>query len=384
MGRILKYLVVNFGVQVNAMTNKIPSVSYLLFDIYTICHTMKSLSTNRKLTTRIMQKYNLKETYYVSFFNQQTGVVEQEDLIYGAVVGFKTFLNSLLMLSNYNNDYTHETFTIDFFRQSPYYTIALIYMNYNYLELYYTHLEEQDKSIIKLCLDYEFEKLNKLFGKRENTMLIEDGTLFAEHNTIDPFLAGLKEDLLKIINFNINATPISVIINREEEPEIDIKEQLLQQLKQLNPTQFEKFSLYIIKKIAENIKGASEEDIRIKHNGQVGDGGIDGIVELKNMFHGYDTYLIQCKRYDKTSIGRPELQTFVGAMVGHNATHGIFITTSSFTKGALEFVQNVKFFSIKTMDGKTLVEYMLKHKIGITEKTQTIQTIDIPFFQQFV
>lgn len=374
------------------MSNKIPSVSYLLFDIYTICHTMKSLSTNRKLTTRIMQKYNLKETYYVSFFNQQTGVVEQEDLIYGAVVGFKTFLNSLLMLSNYNNDYTHETFTIDFFRQSPYYTIALIYMNYNYLELYYTHLEEQDKSIIKLCLDYEFEKLNKLFGKRENTMLIEDGTLFAEHNTIDPFLVGLKEDLLKIINFNINlninATPISVIINREEEPNIDIKEQLLQQLKQLNPTQFEKFSLYIIKKIAENITGTSDEDIRIKHNGQVGDGGIDGIVELKNMFYGYDIYLVQCKRYNKTSIGSPELQAFAGAMMQckrrYKVTKGIFITTSSFTKTALEFIEDVSHdYDIKTMDGKSLVNYMLEHKIGITEKTQTIQTIDIPFFQQF-
>ena len=74
--------------------------------------------------------------------------------------------------------------------------------------------------------------------------------------------------------------------------------------------------------------------------GKSGDEGIDGIVNEDPL--GLDVVYLQAKRYAKDStIGRPMIQQFAGALVGQGASKGVFIATSSVSSGAIEFAEQV-------------------------------------------
>lgn len=64
--------------------------------------------------------------------------------------------------------------------------------------------------------------------------------------------------------------------------------------------------------------------------GQSGDEGIDGVIHEDKL--GLDQIYVQAKRWapDRT-VGRPEIQRFVGALHGQRAGKGVFITTSGFS-----------------------------------------------------
>ena len=99
------------------------------------------------------------------------------------------------------------------------------------------------------------------------------------------------------------------------------------------------------------------------------DGGIDGIINEDKL--GLDKIYVQAKRYGiNQSVGRKELQAFVGAMEGVNK--GVFITTSHFTKEAKDFIGRQQ-KNIKLIDGLLLADLLVKYQIGIT----TVQTIAI-------
>lgn len=69
------------------------------------------------------------------------------------------------------------------------------------------------------------------------------------------------------------------------------------------------------------------------------DDGINGVIDQDAL--GLSKIYVQAKRYGKkNSVGRPELQSFVGAMHGQ-ATRGVFITSGSFTSGARNYAQNL-------------------------------------------
>lgn len=164
--------------------------------------------------------------------------------------------------------------------------------------------------------------------------------------------------------------------------ELNLEETLLQKLKQLHPTAFEKFSLELIK----NVALARGGEVEIFHNGQVGDGGVDGIIEAPKTFgKGKEKVFVQCKRYDKTSIGRPELQAFAGAMLTEDITVGIFITTSTFSKQAINYVEELenKGKSIELFDGQRIIKHMLRNKIAVSEKITSSFEIDESYFDKF-
>lgn len=164
--------------------------------------------------------------------------------------------------------------------------------------------------------------------------------------------------------------------------ELNLEETLLKKLKQLHPTAFEKFSLELIKSVALARGG----EVEIFHNGQVGDGGVDGIIEAPKTFgKGKEKVFVQCKRYDKTSIGRPELQAFAGAMLTEDITVGIFITTSTFSKQAINYVEELenKGKSIELFDGQRIIKHMLRNKIAVSEKITSSFEIDESYFDKF-
>lgn len=74
--------------------------------------------------------------------------------------------------------------------------------------------------------------------------------------------------------------------------------------------------------------------------GRSGDGGVDGVVNEDRL--GLDRVYVQAKRYAETvSVGRPDVQAFVGSLVGLGATKGGFVTTSSFSAQARDFVKHL-------------------------------------------
>lgn len=111
------------------------------------------------------------------------------------------------------------------------------------------------------------------------------------------------------------------------------------------------------------------------------DEGIDGIINEDKL--GLDVIYLQAKMWKKeTTISRPEIQKFVGALHGKRARKGVFITTSSFTKGAIEYVRNID-PKVILIDGETLSNLMIEHNVGtaVIESYQ-IKKIDLDYFEK--
>lgn len=111
-----------------------------------------------------------------------------------------------------------------------------------------------------------------------------------------------------------------------------------------------------------------------------GDGGIDGIITTDAL--GFDPIYTQAKRYSKDhKVGRPELQAFAGAL--GNVTRGVFITTSSFNSGAVDFANRYPHATIVLIDGQRLTELMIKYDLGVTvERSFQVKRLDIDYFEQ--
>ena len=111
-----------------------------------------------------------------------------------------------------------------------------------------------------------------------------------------------------------------------------------------------------------------------------GDEGIDGIIREDKL--GFNTIYIQAKRWDRTSsVGRPELQKFVGALAGQGAAKGLFITTAHFTKEAQDYARRQHTTKIVLVDGKALAKLMIEYDVGVSvQTTYFIKRIDSDFF----
>ena len=96
---------------------------------------------------------------------------------------------------------------------------------------------------------------------------------------------------------------------------------------------------------------------------------------------GLDQIYIQAKRWDDASVGRPEIQKFVGALHGKRARRGIFITTSTFTKDAKDYVEGLE-TKVVLIDGVQVAELMFEYGVGVsTESTYVVKRIDSDFFE---
>jgi len=111
--------------------------------------------------------------------------------------------------------------------------------------------------------------------------------------------------------------------------------------------------------------------------GRSGDEGIDGIIKEDPL--GLDIIYLQAKRWEG-AVGRPEIQKFAGALQGQRARKGIFITTSTFTTDALEYVLKID-TKIILIDGERLSKLMFDHGIGVaTASNYEVKRIDSDYF----
>ena len=165
---------------------------------------------------------------------------------------------------------------------------------------------------------------------------------------------------------------IEIGINRIEE---EVGDELLTRLRESHPDFFEQAVVDLL--LAMGYGGAEQRGKRI---GGPNDEGIDGIIDQDAL--GLDRIYVQAKRYkDGNNIGRETIQAFVGALHGFGATRGVFLTTSAFTPGAIEYARNVQ-SRVILIDGLRLVGLMIKYRVGVqVQRTYTTVEIDADFFE---
>ena len=151
--------------------------------------------------------------------------------------------------------------------------------------------------------------------------------------------------------------------------------ELLSNVIDLSPTFFERLVVELLVKMG---YGGSIKDAG-KAIGKSGDEGIDGTIKEDKL--GLDIIYIQAKRWKKGNVvGRPELHKFVGALAGQGAKKGIFITTSNFTKEALDYTPKNE-TKIVLIDGEQLAQLMIDHNIGCTtQQIYELKKIDNDYF----
>lgn len=148
---------------------------------------------------------------------------------------------------------------------------------------------------------------------------------------------------------------------------------VLQNIKECSPAFFERLVVDLLVKMG---YGGSRKEAG-QAIGQIRDGGIDGIIKEDKL--GLDIIYIQAKRWEAT-VGRPEIQKFAGALQGQRARRGIFITTSNFSRDALDYVKNID-TKIILIDGERLAELMIDHNVGVSPlASYEIKKIDTDYF----
>lgn len=154
-----------------------------------------------------------------------------------------------------------------------------------------------------------------------------------------------------------------------------LAQDLLNKVISLSPAFFEKLVVELLVKMG---YGGSIKDAG-RAIGKSGDEGIDGTIKEDKL--GLDIIYIQAKRWQIGNVvGRPELQKFVGALAGQGAKKGIFITTSSFTRDALDYTPRNE-TKIVLIEGQQLAQYMIDYNLGVTSlNNYEVKRMDSDYF----
>ena len=150
---------------------------------------------------------------------------------------------------------------------------------------------------------------------------------------------------------------------------------LLEQVRRSSPAFFERLVVDVLVRMG---YGGSRKEAG-EAIGRAGDEGIDGIIKEDRL--GLDIIYIQAKRWENT-VGRPEVQRFAGALQGKRARKGVFITTSSFSREAIDYAANID-TKVILIAGVQLAELMIDHGVGVaTEATYELKRIDADYFPE--
>ncbi len=191
------------------------------------------------------------------------------------------------------------------------------------------------------------------------------------------FNAGKPRDENKLIeSVSVNSeTPDELIAGGYKQLREALTIELLDRIKNVSPSRFEELVVELLLKMG---YGGTQEDAG-RVVGKSGDGGIDGIINEDRL--GLDVIYIQAKRWE-ADVGRPEIQKFVGALSGNKASKGVFITSSGFSKGAMEFASQVN-HRVVLIDGPMLAELMMDHDLGVSTKdVYTVKRLDTDYFEE--
>jgi len=166
----------------------------------------------------------------------------------------------------------------------------------------------------------------------------------------------------------IDETPQDLIDTGIESIEKEVKFELLVRLKSMDPYDFERVILVLLKKMG---YGEYVETSKSR------DGGIDGIINQDVL--GLERIYIQAKRFDENKVREKDLRNFIGAMSG-DTLKGVFVTTSTFHSEAVKKSENAH-HKIVLIDGETLTDLMYKYGVGVQVKhSYEVKELDDDFF----
>jgi restriction system protein len=202
---------------------------------------------------------------------------------------------------------------------------------------------------------------------------------------IDLSVLSQFEEFLKFRqtrNSDSEAQPLTSVSEQTPEEQIEdsykelraaLAEELLERIHDQSPGFFEQLVLDVLHALGYGgqREGAAER------LGKSGDEGVDGVIREDRL--GLDTVYIQAKKWTGT-VGRPEIQKFVGALQGQNATKGVFITTSCYSPDAIAYAGKVT-PRIILVDGNELAELMIENDVGVSvARSYPVKRLDLDYF----
>ncbi len=229
---------------------------------------------------------------------------------------------------------------------------------------------------------------------RAKVMLTENGKKFLRaHETIS------EDELMKITSFAAfkkgnevmetpasspsdiipesivaEQTPQEIIEASVEKLNVALGGDLLQEILTMDPYEFEALVVDLLVRM-----GYGKLQYGSTATKKSGDEGIDGVVTADKL--GFDSIYIQAKKYKDGTVGRPDVQKFIGALAGQGAQKGIFITTSQFSKEAIEFAKKNLTYKIVLIDGAKLADLMIEYDLGVsTEYVYKVKRLDSDYF----
>lgn len=175
-----------------------------------------------------------------------------------------------------------------------------------------------------------------------------------------------------------NETPLEILESAHKQYLSALASQLMDEVMKLTPVEFERLVVKLLLKMGygSGIEGAGM--VTQASN----DGGIDGIIKEDQL--GFSHIYIQAKQWAlEQTVGKPEIQKFVGALQGQQAQKGLFITTARFSSGAIQYADNLLGVKVVLVDGSALTKLMIKHSVGVSlEQTYEVKKIDSDFFAE--
>ncbi len=142
----------------------------------------------------------------------------------------------------------------------------------------------------------------------------------------------------------------------------------------MDPFRFERVILDLL--VAMGYGGSRKEAAEVGKG--VNDEGVDGLINEDRL--GLDRIYVQAKRW-QGAVGRPPIQSFVGALAGQHASKGIFITSSEFSESAIDYAKTLPSQRVILIDGQRLAELMIEHNIGVSRaQAFEIKRVDGDYF----
>lgn len=171
------------------------------------------------------------------------------------------------------------------------------------------------------------------------------------------------------------STPEELLETGYKELRANLAGELLLRVKAGSPAFFERLVVELLVRMG---YGGTREDAG-EVLGKSGDGDIDGIINEDRL--GLDVIYLQAKRWEG-DVGRPEIQKFVGALAGHKANKGVFLTTSGYSKEARVYAGQIN-AKLVLIDGPMLAELMIDYGLGVATVTSyEIKRVDSDYFAE--
>ena len=205
-----------------------------------------------------------------------------------------------------------------------------------------------------------------------------DNRFLTKYDSFNLFKAGTKNKTkTEEVTKDEEQTPLELIEANFNVLKQDLQEALLDKILECSPDFFEQL---IVKLLVSMGYGGSVLDAG-EAIGKSGDEGIDGII--KEDVLGLEMIYLQAKRWKREStVSRPDIQSFVGSLVGKQASKGVFITTSKFSKHARDYVRSIE-KRVILIDGEQLTDLMFTYDVGVTnEEIFITKRMDIDFFEE--